>query len=88
MSPKDETLYLRPQADRALHTWYGDEYAIMPPLRRSALVQDVASIMLHEELRPTQYHGDGALVAVMLLELDIWPASINDYALSLTGDWS
>ena len=85
------TKYLRPQADRALREWYAERYINLPLQHRAALVEDVAGIMVEEELAYVSGFRDPAGVAVMILDERIYPAPLSDYARSLSADkesWS
>ncbi len=85
-----ETLlkYLRPLADRALREWYADQYAKMDIQDRALLANDVAGIMIEEELLPSIPGNGGAVAAVLLLDLRIYPAVLQRYVDSLSEDES
>lgn len=79
-SPADQEVirYLKPIAWKALELWYGDTFICLPSLLKAALAVDVAGIMIEEGILPSTHIA--VVVAVMLLDLRIYPAGLRAYA--------
>lgn len=83
---ENQRKYLRPMADRALRIWFGPTYSQMDIQDRALLADDVAGIMIEEELLPSMPNHGGVMAAVMLLDLRIYPAVLQRYVDSLSPE--